>query len=276
MPSSLLLRRTLRSAAVSIAAGLAVAGPAAAHGGSHDDPASKTAGRGAIQLRGCWMTVALVPRPSTVLEAALLAPGTPAVTAYGDDPMVAIWTLACDRARVGHRRAGRTIVSLVGVPVEQPGGEERLLANDFSHAVVRADTQQPIVAAAMRSAGIRVGLSRGMRYRHSRPGSVPSTAAVIVPGQYRLDVSARSLDQPHDHLNRFRGAGGRTIRLTTTGANDRFCVAAAGDCAAQLAVPSRSALARVLGRPAAQPVIGFDHLRLRRVNLGLERSAARR
>jgi len=262
-----------------IAAGLAIAAPAGAHGGSHSaDDARSTARGSTIELRGCWMTVAVVPRPAAALQAALTSPIAPATTAYAIDPVVALWALACDRGRVERRRIGRSVVALVGVPVEASGAADAPLANEFTHSLVRADTDHPAVAAALRRRRVPATVAPRLRYRHSPTAVVPAVATLDVPGQYRLAVTAGTLDRPHDHLNRFDVGGGgaaeRSLRLVTSGANDRFCLSASGSCTARVAAPSRSPLRPLLGAASAKPLIAFDHLRLRRVGLGSGGAAA--
>jgi len=223
------------------------------------------------------MTVAVVPRPAAALQAALTSPIAPATTAYATDPVVALWALACERGRVERRRIGRSVVALVGVPVKAPAAADTPVANEFTHSLVRADTDHPAVAAALRRRRVPATVAPRIRYRHSPTAVVPAVATLDVPGQYRLAVTAGTLDRPHDHLNRFDVGGGsaeRSLRLVTSGANDRFCLPASGSCTARVAAPSRSPLRPLLGAASAEPLIAFDHLRLRRVDFGSGGAAA--
>ena len=66
--------------------------------------------------------------------------------------------------------------------------------------------------------------------------AVPSTGQLVVPGKYRIDVSASELDptNPHDHMNSFNSVGrsGRlaALGLFTDDAFDRFCFPSLGGC----------------------------------------------
>jgi hypothetical protein len=94
-----------------------------------------------------------------------------------------------------------------------------------------------------------------------------------VPAQYRLRATVATLDQPHDHLNRFehRGRSGRVTVLTlqTTGALDRFCFPAAGGCSASISATPGSIAARLLGGRSAPVSVAFDHRRIARIDLAL-------
>jgi hypothetical protein len=129
------------------------------------------------------------------------------------------------------------------------------------------------VLAQARRAGLPVRLARAARYRHSRPGAVPFSGALEIPGRYLLRVSASAPDptNPHTHANRFgyRAPNGRTARLdlAITAAFDRFCFPANGGCSAAVAAPPGSELARVLGATSAVARVGFDHAKVGRLDL---------
>jgi hypothetical protein len=256
-----------------VLASIGFAGTATAHDGAHS--ALPQSAQATVKLRGCWMTVAYVPRPADALERAF--PWLPdlAQTFYGPDPLLGVWAMSCDRGRVADRRVGRVVLSLVGVPVALTAPDAPPLANFFAHALIRADTSSRVLAAALRRAGLPGRLRRAVRYRHSRTGAVPSRGALDIPGAYRLEVSAALEDptNPHQHTNRFayRGRSGRVVQLGLAAANafDRFCLPEAGDCSASVAAPPGSVLANALGGTSAQARVGFDHAKLARLNLSL-------
>jgi hypothetical protein len=256
-----------------ILASLVFAGTATAHGGAH--PATPQSVRGTVKLRDCWMTVAYVPRPATALKEAF--PRLPDLTQtfYGPDPLLGVWAVSCARGRVAGRRVGPVVLSLVGVPVALTAPGAPPLANFLAHALIRADTNSRALAAGLRRAGLPGRLGRAVRYQHSRSGVAPFSGALDVPGGYRLEVSASTLDptNPHQHSNRFsyRGRSGRAgqLGLATATARDRFCITAAGGCSASLAAPPGSVLAGVLGGTSAQARIGFDHAKLARLDVSL-------
>ena len=252
-------------------ASLAFADAASAHGGAHS--ALPQSGHAAVKLRACWMTVAYVPRPADALKRVFPRLPDLAQTFYGPDPLLGIWAVSCARSRVAGRRVGPVVVSLVGVPVALTSPGAPPLANFLAHALIRVDTTSRVLAAHLRRAGLPGRLRGAMRYRHSRPGLVPSSAALGIPGAYRLEVSASTPDptNPHEHSNRFtyRGRNGRIgqLGLATAAAFDRFCFPAAGGCSAHLAAPPGSALADVLGGTSAEARVGFDHAKLARLDL---------
>jgi hypothetical protein len=254
-------------------ASLAFAGPAGAHGGAHS--ALPHSAHAAVKLRGCWMTVAYVPRPADALRRAFPRLPDLAQTFYGPDPLLGVWAVSCARGRVAGRRVGRIVLSLIGVPVALSAPGAPPLANFLAHALTRADTDSRVLAAAMRRAGLPGRLGRAMGYRHSRPGVVPSSGALDVPGAYRLEVSASAPDptNPHRHSNGFtyRGRRGQVDRLglATATAFDRFCFPTAGGCNATVAAPPGSALAEVLGGTSTQARVGFDHAKLARLDVSL-------
>jgi hypothetical protein len=114
------------------------------------------------------------------------------------------------------------------------------------------------------------------RYRHSRPGTLPSRGRLVVPGGYEIAVSASDLDptNPHDHANRFEHVGARrpgTMSLAVQNAVDRFCFPEGGTCSASVRAARGSALARLLGGRSAPVRAGFDHEKLPRIDLVLRR-----
>jgi hypothetical protein len=260
-----------------VLASLAFAGPADAHGGAHSSlPQSAHA---AVKLRGCWMTVAYVPRPADALKTAFPRLPDLAQTFYGPDPLLGVWAVSCARGQVAGRRVGRVVLSLVGVPVALTAPGAPPLANFFAHAITRADTNSRVLAAGLRRAGLPGRLRRAMGYRHSRPGVVPSRGVLDVPGAYRLEVSASAPDptNPHQHSNRFsyRGRSGRIAQLglATATAFDRFCFPAAGGCSARVVAPPGSVLAEVFGDTSATARVGFDHAKLARLDVRLRASS---
>ncbi len=257
-------------------ASLALAGPASANGGAHS--ALPQSAHAAVKLRACWMTVAYVPRPADALKKVFPRLPDLAQTFYGPDPLLGVWAASCARGRVAGRHVGRVVLSLVGVPVALTAPGAPPLANFLAHALVRADTSSRVLAAGLRRAGMPGRLRRAISYRHSRPGVIPSSGALDVPGAYRLEVSASAPDptNPHRHSNRFtyRGRSGRAaqLELTTATAFDHFCFPIAGGCSATVAAPPGSALAEALGDTSAIARVGFDHAKLARLDISLLRS----
>jgi hypothetical protein len=267
-----------RAVILATLASLAVAAPAAAHGGGHPRPAANQAAGGAVKLRDCWMTVGYLPRPAARLLEVFRMPPDLSQTFYGRDPLLGVWALSCARAKVGEDRVGRVIVSLVGVPMGLTSVGAPPLANFFAHSLIAVDTSSPALARALRRAGLPGRVARTARYRHSRPGALPFTGKLTVPGRYRLRVSAREPDptNPHDHSNLFsyRGRTGRVTQLglSAGSAFDRFCLPASGGCRASLGAERGSGLGRLFGDTSAPARIGFDHAKLRRVGLALGRA----
>jgi hypothetical protein len=256
-----------------ILASLALAASAPAHGGAHSAvPPSRNA---AVKLRECWMTVAYVARPADELGRAF--PRRPDLdqTFYGADPLLGVWAVSCARGRVAGKRVDRVVLSLVGVPVALTAPGAPPLANFFAHALIRADTNSRPVAARLRRAGLPAGFAPGASYRHSRPGVVPFSGALDIPGRYRLEVNAVAPDptNPHRHSNRFsyRGRTGSAAQfgLAIATAFDRFCFPTAGGCTALVAAPPGSAMAKLLGGTSATARVGFDHARLARLGVSL-------
>jgi hypothetical protein len=265
-----------RVAAATLLAVLAATAPAGAHGGQ--GAAAIQAGRAAVELRDCWMTVAYVPRPPEVLREAFQEPLDLTQTFYGSDPLLGFWAVSCHKARLARTPIGPVILSLVGAPVGLSVFGAAPLANFFSHALLRVDTDSPAIATALRHQRLRARLVRGLRYRHSRRGAVPSGANLTVPGRYGLRVTARQPDptNPHDHDNWFsyhRAAGPRTmLALSTAGASDRFCFPTSGECTATVSAPFASPFARLLGGASVNARVGFDHARVRRLHLSVHPS----
>lgn len=267
--------RTPRMAALATLAVLTAAAPAAAHGGPHPRAAADAAVRpaDALTLRGCLMTVALVPRPASALRRALPSPPDLTRTFYGPDPLLAAWGLSCRGARVGGLSVGNVVLSALAVPTALTDPRAVPLANNFAHRLVRIDSGSRALAVALRHRGLPARVARGARYVHSPQETVPATADLVVPGQYRLRANATTLDQPHDHLNRFehRDRDGRVtvLKLQTTGALDRFCFPAAGGCSASISATPGSTVARLLGGRSAPVRAAFDHRRIARIDLAL-------
>lgn len=280
MPRSRLGSAT-RSVAIALVTAVVAAGPAAAHGGALQSHArDRASAEGSeVRLRGCFMTVALVPRPASVLRPIFERPLDLSETFYGPDPLLGIWGLHCERARVAGRRLRRLIVAFAGVPVGLTGDGAAPLANNFAHAATRIDTSSPVLARVLRRAGLPAHLAPSARHWHSPQGVVPSTGRLAVPGQYGIAVGATALDptNPHDHVNRFeyRSAGRVSkLSLTSEDATDRFCFPASGGCTASIRAPRGSPLRRVLGGRSAPVLAGFDHEKLSRIDLDLRREKA--
>jgi hypothetical protein len=300
-------RRLTLATAAAAALGLAGAAPAMGHGGGHARPAPESPhvgaragaaadgphdgpragtsadrphhgahtraaadrGAAAVSLRGCHLTVALVPRPAPALRAALPSPPDLTRTFYGPDPLASVWALSCERVIVEGARTGRAVLSLVAVPTGLTDPRAVPLANFFAHRLVRIDTGSRALGLALARRGLPVRLAQ-VRYRAARPRAGTPTR-IVVPGQYRLVVRASTLDQRHDHANRFehvdRDGRGASLDVTAKGALDRFCFPAAGGCSASLAARPGSPAARVLGEPPSPVRVAFDHEKLARIDL---------
>jgi hypothetical protein len=251
-----------------------IAASSAAHTGSHVATGAP-GGSDDVKLRECWLSVAMTPSSPAALEAAFGSPLDLTQTFYGPDPLVGIWGMDCDRARVDDRRIDRVILSLVGAPTGLTIDGAAPLANNFAHALLRADTDSRALAKTLRRQGLPGRFAGDARYRHSTPELVPSVGGLVVPGLYRLDVSATALDptNPHDHVNSFDlvRPDGRpeSIGLFTDDAFDRFCFPSTGDCEAFVRAHRRSPLRELLGDGSAAPRVGFDHVRIERVSLRL-------
>jgi hypothetical protein len=259
---------------------LAATEPAFGHGQAPAFP-TRPAGDVAEKLSDCRMTVAYVARPAPVLRRAFPEPPDLSERFYGSEPLLGVWALSCERARVAGRRTGRVIVSLVGVPVGLTDDEAPPLANFLAHALLRVDTNSRRIASVLRRAGLPGRLARGARYRHSRARVVPSQGSLVL-GSYRLRVSATRLDptNPHDHRNRFRyrGPGRRaaTVDLSARDAVDRFCFPASRDCSASIRAKRGSSFAQLLGGRSASATVAFDHEPIDRVQLSVRRGEPRR
>lgn len=272
MPPFAILRQALAVGALAASLILTAAGSVAAHEGSHVAAAPQVT-RHDVKLRDCWLSVALTPASPEALESAFGSPLALSQTFYGADPLSGIWGLACDRARVEDRRLDQVILSLVGAPTGLTSDGLAPLANNFAHALLRADTNSRALAKALRRKGLPGRVARDARYRHSSPEGVPSAGELIVPGLYRISVSASELDptNPHDHVNSFsatdRNGKLSTISLFTDDAFDRFCFPSAGGCDTFVRAHRRSPLRELLGDGSVVPRVGFDHVRIERVKL---------
>jgi hypothetical protein len=264
-------RRLLSGAALAALAALVAAAPAPAHGGPHAGAAADRP-RDAARLHGCHLTVALVPRPASALRAALPSPPDLTRTFYGPDPLASVWGLSCERATVGGASTGRVVLSLVAVPTGLTDPRAVPLANFFAHRLVRIDTGSRELGLALARRGLPVRLARRIRHSPARAGG-RRTATIAVPGQYRLAVDARTLDQRHDHANRFEHVGrdGRTASLgvRAKAALDRFCFPSTGGCSASLVATRGSQAARLLGDRAPEVRVAFDHEKIARIDLDL-------
>ena len=267
MPASGAMRLVFTPAL--IASLLSVAAPATA------EPASDVAAeRGtAVRLRDCFLTVAFVPRPQSVLQSVFRDPLEIDATFYGPDPLLGVWGMSCERSRVAGEPAGEVVASLVGVAVGLTDANSAPLANNFAHRLIRIDTTSRKLVRAARRADLPATRSRRARYEHSGGGAVASQGELRVPGKYAVDVSASSLDptNPHDHANLFEPHSGRTAALSLSIANafDRFCFPPNADCSASVRAPRGSMLAGLLGGRSAPVRAAFDHDKLARVKLQL-------
>lgn len=273
------LRMAGRALVLATLASLAVAATATAHGGSGS--AMPRSAKDAVKLRECWMTVAYVPRPAAVLARAFPEPPDLSQTFYGPEPLLGAWAVSCERGRVAGKRVGRVVLSLVGVPVGLTAPGAPPLANFFSHALIRVDTNSRLLAEHLRGAGLPGRLAHAARYRHSRAGALPFRGALDLPGRYRLKVRASAPDptNPHQHSNHFtygsRSGRKAELALTTGTAIDRFCFPASGGCRATVSAPPGSALARLVGGTSAEARVGFDHAKLARLDISTRALASR-
>jgi hypothetical protein len=281
------MRSVARGLLPALVLSAALAGPAAGHGGRpeghppHGLDGVRPSVDARVTLRSCFLTAVMMPRPAAVLQPVFRRPLDLSQTFYGMSPLLGVWGFDCEGARVAGRRAGPLRVSLVGVPVGLTNPGAAPLANNFAHALVRADTSSPELARALRRAGLP-GRYTGMRYRHSPPATVPSQGRLAIPHGYTIAVRATALDptNPHDHLNRFehrnRDNSVSSLGFSSQGAVDRFCFPASGGCSATLRVPRGSPLRRLVGRRSAEVLVGFDHERLGLVVMDLSRERAPR
>ncbi len=269
-----MLRGALAAVALAAILSLAAAGSIAAHQGSHATLASQ-AKPGEVTLRGCWLSAAFLPTSAETLQNAFGAPLMLTQTFYGAEPLVGVWGLACDRARVKDRRINRVILSLVGAPTGLTADGASPLANNFAHALLRADTNSRALGKALRRAGLPGRVSRDARYQHSDAPAAPSMGALVVPGKYRIEVSASELDptNPHDHVNSFSSVShnGRlaVMSLFTDDAFDRFCFPSVGSCDVFVRAHRRSPVRELLGDGSVVARAGFDHAEIERVAVDL-------
>jgi len=271
--SSPILRGAVAVLALAAILSLATTGSVAAHGRS--DAALGPQARGDVKLHGCWLSAVLMPVSAETLQNAFGPSLVLTQTFYGPDPLAGVWGLACDPARIDEKRIDRVILSLVGAPTGLTADGAIPLANNFAHALLRVDTNSRALAKALRHAGLPGRLTRDARYRHSSPEALPSTGELVVPGQYRIEVSAGELDptNPHDHVNSFSSVGqnGRVavMGLFTDDASDRFCFPSSGSCDVFVRAHRRSPVRGLLGDGSAVARAGFDHAEIKRIELVL-------
>jgi hypothetical protein len=252
---------------------LAATGSVAAHGGLHAARAPRASGD--VSLHGCWLSAAFVPVSAETLRASFGPALVLTQTFYGPEPLAGVWGLACARARIEEKRVDGVILSLVGAPTGLTADGAVPLANNFAHALRRADTNSPALAKALRRAGLPGRVAKDARYRHSSHETVPSTGELVVPGKYRIEVAAGDLDptNPHDHVNSFSSVGktGRVaaMGLFTDDAFDRFCFPSFGSCSVSVRAHRRSPVRGLLGDGSAVARAGFDHAKIGRVALVL-------
>lgn len=229
----------------------------------------------AVKLRDCWLTVAYVPRPAEVLRSAFQNPPDLSETFYGPDPLLGVWALSCQHARVTGKSVGRVVMSLVAVPIGVIRAGDPPLANFLSHALIRIDSSSDQLTTVLRRAGLPGRAARGARYRHSPGGVLPAVGDLAIPGVYGLRVSASDADptNPHDHRNDFeyRARRGRLLRLgiSTNDAFDRFCFPEGGECSATVRATRGTGFSRLLGGTSVPARVGFDHRKIDRINLSL-------
>src|SRR5919109_5019400 len=144
------MRPAVRSALLACVLSIAVPATAAAH-----EPSGTAAVKGGIpvRLRGCFLTAAFVPRPESVLQSVFRDPLDIDTTFYGPDPLLGIWAMSCDGSRVGGRRGGKLVLSLVGVPLGLTNADALPFANNFAHRLIRIDTSSRRLATAAPPAG---------------------------------------------------------------------------------------------------------------------------
>jgi hypothetical protein len=254
------------AAPLTLAAALALPSAAQAHGALGTPTAARAATSKTIALRGCFMTVAVTPRPADSLRTAFGDDLDPIATFYGPDPLLSIWAIRCDSATTPKARTGRVLLSFVGVPTGATRGSRPPAANAFAHAVKRVETDSAGLAAALADARIPVLRTPRARYTHTTSGDTVR-ASVSIPGQYGLKMDAAILDEPHDHFNAFDfGSRGR-LDLVTRGANDRFCLPVSGTCAARISGARGSLVSTAIGGRSTDASIAFDHLKIRRIDL---------
>lgn len=270
-----LARTRLMAGPLTLAAALALPAAAQAHGVLGSPTAPRAASSDTIALRGCYMTVAVTPRPASVLQNAFGWDVDPVATFYGPDPLLSVWALRCDSATTRKARTKKVLLSFVGVPTGATRGDRPPAASLFAHGINRVETDSAAMSAALADSGIPVLRAPRASYKHAADGDTVR-ASVSIPGEYGVKMTASILDQPHDHFNSFEVPGRGRLDLVTRGANDRFCLPISGTCTAKISGARRSLVARALGAPAADASIAFDHLKIKRIDITPRRDPSAR
>jgi hypothetical protein len=213
-----------------------------------------------IRIARCDMTVDIFQGERTAVRKALPRRFTPlpfGVTSPEDvvdsaaGVGVSVWVLDC--ARFGTAR--RTVLSLVGILVRNPS-RRYATPNRYHQFLVWANTGNADAAAALTAAGIEATVPETMR--HTDAGPVVTRVRGPEPSFTLSAPRYRTLDQPHDHRNRW-WQGSTRMDLRIDDANDRLC---ATRLCTRITTPEGSPLAALLGNVSSRARTSFQHLPL--------------
>ena len=188
-------------------------------------------------------------------------------TFYGADPLVSLWGLSCDGARVDGKRTGPVVLSLVAVPTGLTDPRAVPLANNFAHRLVRIDSELADARARPAPARRCPPNWRGARAAHS--------GRVVVPGQYDLTRArrrARPAPRPRQPLRApRRAAAARACARASDGRRRRPLLLPRRRRLLGLArAPRRARRSRGCSAALRRPVLAaFDHRRIARLDLPL-------
>ena len=174
---------------------LVAAAPAAAHHGGV--PAGDAAaGPGTkVSLRGCFLTAALVPRKAAALQPFFRRPVDLSMTFYGPDPLLAIWAISCDGARVAGKPAG-TCRRLARERADRADQRRRAPAREQLRQRHRARGHHvAAVRAGLREGGLPARVTEGP-YSHSPAAAVPSRGRLAVRNGYTVTVGRATSTPP--------------------------------------------------------------------------------
>ncbi|MCA1845106.1 MAG: hypothetical protein LC792_18310 [Actinobacteria bacterium] len=175
---------------------------------------------------------------------------------------VAVWDFACDLAAVPGGAPGPARLSFVAVHIARPGRDldanagmpQNLGPHVWSHYVVWAQTDNPVIAGHLHEAGVPIELVDDFGFRSRPDRDDIAVASRITP--YRVTNNAQVDDLvfgPHDHANEFWfGAGphAAVLKVRIHDAHDLDCVLTVQpQCRGEIAAPAGGAVAELLGSP---------------------------